>query len=361
MTITINGTGPITGSDRAGQGANSDITALSNLASVNGGQLAGFRNKLINGSMIWDQRNSGTAVTPSTDTYVLDRWRLGLTQASKITVQQVADSPAGFQVSTKLTVASSTTAAAGNVFLYGQLLEGLTTTDMQFGLATAQTATVSFYIKGSVPGTYSASLRNALGTRSFVFTFAVTTVWARVSITIPGDTIGTWAIGGANLSMRLEFDLGSGSTIQTATPGSWLAGTYTAATVATSFVGQIAGTTMNITGVQLELGNVATAFEQRNIALELIMCQRYYERTTVDVIGSGIAGCNIGTRIKYAVVKRSGPGVTQVTNNANFTSVNIAATASAYIGGAEGLTVYRNATATAFTQFSEVLQSEAEL
>jgi hypothetical protein len=247
-----------------------------------------FRNKIINGDMRIDQRNAGAAVTPTTSTYLVDRFIAGLSQASKLTFQQVADAPTGFKFSTKITVASQFAPAAGDFFDYSQRIEGQNIIDLAFGTASAAAITVSFYAKTSVAGTYSASLANNGSTRTYVFSVALTTSWARYTVTIPGDTTGTWATDNT-VGLRLRFNLGTGTTYQTASPNTWLAGNYLAATGSTQFVNQTAGATLNITGVQLEAGTVATPFEHRPIGTELALCQRYYYRVFPGTISSPLA------------------------------------------------------------------------
>jgi hypothetical protein len=235
-----------------------------------------FRNKIINGDMRIDQRNAGAAVKPTTSTYLVDRFTAGISQASKLTFQQVADAPTGFKYSTKITVASQFAPAAGDVFHYSQLIEGQNIIDLAFGTASASSITVSFYAKTSVAGTYSASLSNKDSTRTYVFSVALTTSWAKYTVTIPGETTGTWATDNT-IGLSLRFNLGTGTNYQTASPNTWLAGNYLAATGSTQFVNQTAGATLNITGVQLEAGTVATSFENRPIGTEFALCQRYYQ------------------------------------------------------------------------------------
>ena len=262
----------------AASGANADITSLSALTSINGGQIAGFRNKIINGDMRIDQRNAGAAVTPTASTYLVDRFLFASSQASKLTFQQVADAPRGFKFSTKITVASQFAPAAGDSFTYVQPIEGQNVIDLAFGTASAASITVSFYAKTSVAGTYSVSIRNVASDRSYVFSVTLTTSWARYTVTIPGDATGTWATGNAT-GLSVGFSLGVGTTYQTASPNRWLAGSYLAATGSTQFVNQTAGATLNITGVQLEAGTVATPFENRPVGTEVALCQRYYEKS----------------------------------------------------------------------------------
>ena len=345
----------------AASGANADITSLSALTSINGGQIAGFRNKIINGDMRIDQRNAGAAVTPTASTYLVDRFLFASSQASKLTFQQVADAPRGFKFSTKITVASQFAPAAGDSFTYVQPIEGQNVIDLAFGTASAASITVSFYAKTSVAGTYSVSIRNVASDRSYVFSVTLTTSWARYTVTIPGDATGTWATGNAT-GLSVGFSLGAGTTYQTASPNTWLAGSYLAATGSTQFVNQTAGATLNITGVQLEAGTVATPFEHRPIGTEFALCQRYYQICAFSIIGySSAASQNIGGSVTYPVPMRAAPTIAQKTNDYLITGGNVPSTSNYSTATPVAVAVFRAATAAGATQFSELFSASAEL
>jgi hypothetical protein len=229
-----------------------------------------MRNRIINGAMVFDQRNSGAAVTPATNTYLVDRWQAVPSDASKLTYQQVADAPAGFKFSLKVTVASSATPTSYNILW--QPIEGFNIIDLSFGAAGAQTITVSFWIKGSVAGNYSAFLGNNAG-RSYLVSVPVTTSWAYQTVSITGDTSGTWPTTNA-AGMYLGFDMGSDAS-RYSTAGSWLASNVYGVTGNLKFISQVNGSTLNITGVQLEAGSTASPFENRLYGTELALCQRY--------------------------------------------------------------------------------------
>lgn len=263
--------------------------AAGTFTSQNDGQLAGLRNRIINGAMTIDQRNNGASVTPSaiaTRTYLTDRWAVLPAVASKLTFQQVADAPTGFKNSLKITVASQYAPAATEYFSFIQAIEGFNCIDLAFGTASASAVCVSFWVKGSVAGTYSVSLRNSAVASSYVGTVSVTTSWAKQTITLTGDTTGTW-LTDSGVGLYLTFDLGSGTNFNT-TAGAWQAGNFLRTSGSVSFVNQTAGATLNITGVQLEIGSVATPFEQRPYGMELALCQRYYQEV-----------CSPGTSSQY--------------------------------------------------------------
>ena len=259
---------------------------LSELASAYDGSSLGFRNRIINGDMRIDQRNSGASVTPSVlySTYTLDRWITSYSVASKFSVQQSTTAPAGFVNSALITSLSAYTVGSGENYNFGQIIEGLNMADFGWGTASAQAVTLSFWVRSSLTGTFGGAVQNSASNRSYPFSYTISSAntWEQKTITISGDTTGTWLTTNG-VGARIYFGLGAGSTAS-GTAGAWAAANYFSATGATSVVGT-SGATFYITGVQLEAGSVATPFERRPYGLELQLCQRYY---TCTVPGSGI-------------------------------------------------------------------------
>ena len=242
----------------------------------------GFRNRIINGDMRIDQRNGGASITPTDAQYTLDRWKVGLTQTSKFSVQQNAGAvapPAGYANYLGVTSLSSYAVGAGDVFGVYQVIEGYNCADFSWGGTAAVAITLSFWVRSSLTGMFSGSLRNSAANRSYVFTYTVNSAntWEQKSVTIPGDTTGTWLVNNG-VGIQAWFSIGNGTTYST-TAGVWTAGNYVSAPATTSLVGTN-GATFYITGVQLEAGSVATPFERRDYGRELIMCQRYYQKFT---------------------------------------------------------------------------------
>ena len=241
----------------------------------------GMRNRIINGAMVIDQRNAGASVTPANGDYTLDRIKVATTQASKFTVQQNAGAvtpPSGFKNYLGVTSSSAYSVVSSDYFLIGQALEGFNTSDLGFGAASASTITLSFWVRSSLTGTFGGAINNSAYSRSYPFSYTVSTAntWEQKSVTIAGDTTGTW-IGATNgVGLYAWFNLGTGSTGST-TANAWAAGSYYAPTGATSVVGTN-GATFYITGVQLEKGSTATSFDYRPYGTELALCQRYYYR-----------------------------------------------------------------------------------
>ena len=262
---------------------NADLMTTSDGVSSSG--LYGFKNRIINGAMVISQRNGTSSVTvtnTSATTYSMDRFYTYGTVASKFSFQQNAGSvtpPTGFINYLGCTSLSAYSVGASDNFLFGQYIEGFNVADLDFGKATAKTVTLSFWARSSLTGTFGGSLINSASNRSFVFTYTISTAntWEYKTITIAGDTSGTWLTDN-NTGIAVNFSIGSGSTFST-TAGSWVAGNFLNATGATSVVGTN-GATFYITGVQLEKGSTATSFDYRPYGTELNLCQRYYWKIT---------------------------------------------------------------------------------
>jgi hypothetical protein len=248
--------------------------------SVQSGGWTGFRNRIINGAMVIDQRNAGASFTPTDLSYSLDRWKCRRSQASKYTVQQNAGSvtpPSGFTNYLGVTSSSAYSVGTSDYFLVQQLIEGFNTADLDFGLPTAKTVTLSFWVRSSLTGTFGGALQNNAENRSYGFTYIINSAntWEQKTITIPGDTAGTW-VTNSNTGLFVNFNLGTGSTYGSAPNGSW--GTTSTSFTPTGTV-SVVGTnaaTWYITGVQLERSSTASSFEYRPYSTELQMCQRYY-------------------------------------------------------------------------------------
>jgi hypothetical protein len=238
------------------------------------------RNRIINGDMRIDQRNAGASVTQGTaSTYVTDRFAIRGSVTSKFTSQQSSVAPAGFVNSLLCTSSSAYTVGAAEAFFAGQAIEGFNVADLGWGTANAQSVTLSFWVRSSLTGTFGGSLCNYAGDRSYPFTYTISAAntWEFETITIPGDTTGTWPTNN-NGSIVLNIGLGAGSTLS-GTAGAWAGALFRSATGAVSVVGTN-GATFYITGVQLEVGSAATPYERQIYSDQLAQCQRYYYRVT---------------------------------------------------------------------------------
>ena len=270
MPLILNGTTGVTFNDASLQGA-----AASPF---------GLKNRIINGDMVIDQRNAGASKTVTdiaNATYTLDRWAAFGSQASKFSVQQNAGSvtpPAGFTNYLGVTSLSAYTVGSSETFLIYQNIEGLNAADLDFGTANAKTVTLSFWVRSSLTGTFGGVLQNSAANRSYPFTYTISAAntWEQKSITIAGDTSGTWLTNNS-IGIGVRFSIGTGSTFS-GTAGAWSGSTFYSSTGATSVVGTN-GATWYVTGVQLERNTTATPFEWIPYGLELQLCQRYYENS----------------------------------------------------------------------------------
>jgi hypothetical protein len=311
---------------------------------VGGGNISpqtGFKNRIINGAMTIDQRNAGASVATTvvgTSTYTVDRWAYVVAQASKFTVQQNAGAvtpPVGFTNYLGTTSTSAYSSLSSDYFGLIHVVEGFNAADLGWGTANASTITCSFWVRSSLTGTFSGSFRNEAVNRYYVFSYTISAAntWEYKTITIVGDTSGTW-VKTNSIGIRIWFDLGSGSGF-VGTVGSWQASSAVTATGSTSIVGT-SGATFYITGVQLELGSVATPFEFRSIGTELALCQRYFS------VVSGFSGygyfaggsASLITTVPLPVTMRAAPTVT-ITSSGSLT-----AGFSTTVYGAAGLSAF---------------------
>jgi hypothetical protein len=240
-----------------------------------------FRNRIINGDMRIDQRNAGAAVTVNSanNFYVVDRFfGAGQVTDGVFTVQQSTTAPTNF---TNSIIATVTTADASlgatQQYLVGQAVEGFNAADLRWGTANALTVTLSFWVRSSLTGTFGGSLVNSGFNRSYPFTYSISSAntWEQKTVTIAGDTSGTWLTDNG-VGIRVLFSLGAGSTYA-GTAGAWDGSYKAGATGQTQVIGTL-NATWYVTGVQLETGSVATPFERRPYGTELMLCQRYYYR-----------------------------------------------------------------------------------
>jgi hypothetical protein len=260
--------------------ANSGNTAQINGMTPTADSLQGFRNRILNGDMVIDQRNDGASVTPTTDAQYggPDRWSYYLSQASKFSVQRSTVAPTGFSNSILVTSLSSYAVTGNDYFGVIQKIEGFNFADLMWGTANAKTITVSFWARSSLTGTFGGAMTNNVFNRAYPFSYTISAAdtWEYKTVTIPGDTTGTW-VGSTNATgVILQFSLGAVSG-RSGTAGAWAGSWFISSTGATSVVGTN-GATFYITGVQLEAGSVATPFERRPFGTELALCQRYFYR-----------------------------------------------------------------------------------
>jgi hypothetical protein len=263
MSVTLNGTSGIVFND-----ASTQATAATGF---------GFKNRIINGAQVINQR--GATVTAAS-TYVTDRWQVDtLTTSGAVSFAQNSTAPAGFTNSLKITVTTADAAvAASDLVEFRQWIEGYNTADFSFGSASAGTFTVSFWVNSSVTGTYGVSFRNSAADRIYVSTYTVSAAntWEQKTITVAGDTTGTWLTDNGR-GLGIAFCVMGGSNFQ-GTAGAWGATNNRTTSAQANLLATI-NNTFYITGVQLEKGSTATSFDYRPYGTELALCQRYYYKT----------------------------------------------------------------------------------
>ena len=212
--------------------------------------------------------------------FTLDRYRTTFSStAGRLTMAQVADVHDGFANAMKFTCTTADTSIGSNeYFILQQKFEGQDLQQLKKGTSDAEEFTVSFYVKGNASATYVVEMYDLDNNRQVGKTFSVTTSWTRVVLTFPADTTGALDDDN-NASLQLGIWLHAGSA-------------YTSGTLATSWISNVSAQraggitsffdstdrTFFITGLQLEVGSVATPFEHRTHADELARCSRYYQK-----------------------------------------------------------------------------------
>ena len=339
MSLIVDGTTGVTFNDSSLQGAAASPYVL--------------KNRIINGDMRIDQRNAGAAFGTSINGYTIDRWRVSQSASTgKLNGSRNYNSvtpPTGFTNYLGVQSQSAYAISSGDFYAISQLIEGFNIADLAWGTANAKTVTLSFQVYSSLTGTFGGAIRNGAGNRTYPFSYTISSAntWTQISITITGDTTGTWSTDNST-GFELWFGLGVGSTLS-GTAGSWSANGYISTTGATSVVGTN-GATFYITGVQLEIGTSATPFERRMYGTELALCQRYFQAQITDIGNAVIISGNLTSGSGYygsktfQVAMRAAPTITYGTQ----WGVNgFAATApGADWIGSDGFRYYKTANAT---------------
>ena len=263
----------------------SDGTCTARLTSIGGGGLS-HRNLILNGRFDVFQRylpGSQVVVNNGNNNYCMDRW-YGRGEGSKgvfTFIQQDIQSDAqGAHAAARVNVTTTSTPSTNDVYKVAQRIEGANVRHLHFGTSSAKTITLSFLTKSSVTGTHGGSLMNSAQNRAYPFTYTISSAntWEQKSITIPGDTGGTW-VTNTGIGLELNFDMGTAESNYRRPAGSWYAGRAEGADGAVQLITQ-SGADWYVTKVQLEIGDTATSFEHRSYGDELARCQRYYTRLT---------------------------------------------------------------------------------
>jgi hypothetical protein len=272
--------------------------------------VTGFKNRIINGAMMINQRGfSGSVTTAGISLYTLDRWQCIFELNDKFTVSQNAGSvtpPAGFINYLGITSSAATTISSTNYFGLNQKIEGLNIADLDWGTANAKAVTVSFWVRSSLTGAFGGSVTNSTQAYSYPFSYTISAAntWEQKTISIVGPTSGTWLTTNAT-GLILTFNLGYGSTYA-GTAGTWASAAYYTATGTQNLLATN-GATLYITGVQLEVGSTATSFDYRPYGTELALCQRYFYQTSRYLGLTFNSDTYYGPAITFPVTMRATP------------------------------------------------------
>jgi hypothetical protein len=353
----------------------SDVAAITigsdNSVSLVGGALSpqtGFKNRIINGAAVLNQYNAGDVPITAAGNFVCDRFYGFANASGKLNIQRALAGaytpPAGFIASILCASQSAYSVGAAESFSLTQKIEGFNISDLAWGSAAASAVTLSFWARSTLTGTFGGSIRNGSANRSypFAYTISAANAWEYKTITIPGDTTGTWAVDNST-GILLTFSLGAGTTLS-GTAGVWAGANYSSSTGAVSVVGT-SGATLAVTGVQLERGSAATPFEFRSYGQELSLAQRYYYRIFPNLVDVALTGYGAGAttttsasmfgsfpvpmRIRPTALEQSGtaahyairqPGLSNVACNAVPTYSSFTSESNFYVSGtvASGLT-----------------------
>jgi len=348
------------------------------LVSSDGGVISpninSLRNRIINGAMVIDQRNAGASISVSSNTgnqFAADRFLVqGTSSEGVFSAQQLsATPPTGFKNYVRIqTTTASASPASGSLYAMSQIIEGFNIADLGFGAAGASTVTFSFWIRSSLTGTFSGSLKNGNAyNRSYPFTYTISAAntWEYKTVTVAGDTTGTWQTGNLG-GLIVYFDLGCGSSLLS-TANSWQAGNFNGVTSSTRLISTL-NATLDITGVQLEKGSVATSFDYRPYGTELSLCYRYFYQAS-RYLGLPITTDTLyGAGINFPVTMRSTPtlssGAVFVPRTGSAGTVAISTGVTGIIASPDSVSLYNssnNWTVNAAAQISVNAGFSAEL
>ena len=295
----------------------SDGTCTAKLTSIGGGGLS-HRNLILNGRFDVFQRflpGSQVVVNNGNNNYCMDRW-YGRGEGSKgvftLIQQDIQSDAQGAHAAARVNVTTTSTPSTDDVYKVAQRIEGVNVRHLHFGTSSAKTITLSFLTKSSVTGTHGGSLMNSAQNRAYPFTYTISSAntWEQKSITIPGDTGGTW-VTNTGIGLELNFDMGTAESNYRRPAGSWYAGRAEGADGAVQLITQ-SSANWYVTKVQLEIGDTATSFEHLTYPEELARCQRYYymhARGANKNIGQATVyqDNNLFVQLQFPVTMRAAP------------------------------------------------------
>jgi hypothetical protein len=284
----------------------------------------GFKNRIINGAMVIDQRNAGASVTLTAAAYTLDRWNSQVAVSSTFSIARSNTSlPTGFTRTLLVTSLAATSVGSTASNTVEQYVEGFNSADFGWGAAGAQSVTLSFWVRSSLTGTFGGCLQNADNTRSYVFSYSISAsnTWEYKTVTIVGDTSGTWNTENG-IGIKLRFSLGNGSTLQ-GSAGSWSGSNLRTVTGETQVLATNTAT-WQVTGVQLEKGSTATSFDYRPYTTELQLCQRYLPTANAADYYAGLSATTViaYSSIRFPVSARVAPTGISVSSLTGYVTTN---------------------------------------
>lgn len=322
---------------------------------------AGRKNMIINGACSINQRYSGSYTVPNATggTYVLDRWAVNEATGGSVSVSMDGDPYSGngdgsdvqeFSKAMQIAVQTDNSSLSANENLhFFQNIEGYNTTRLGWGTPGAKPATLSFWVRSNVPGTYCVGLENNAVNKTCIREYTVKPgfKWQKVALTFPGPTDGTWEVTNS-IGIRVRFCLASGSAYDDGIDGQWVSSDELTTGNQVNFVSSTSNRYF-ITGVQLEVGKNATDFEHRSYGEELELCQRYFYKiggTENKIIGPAFspATSEVAIMVSHPVTMRTAP--TEVTvvstnnNNTDFYFRTINNTGTALTGTGRDATTY---------------------
>jgi hypothetical protein len=319
-----------------------------------------MRSLLINGNIDVDQRGShGAAITVPGGalTFPADRFWGYASQAGKLNVDssqllQLADGCGHVMRASVLAAVASM--ATSDAFQFGYRIEGLDAKRLLWGTVNAKPLTVSFWAAASATGAYGFAAYNGNGStpRAYVTSFNLTAnIWTKITITVPGDTSGTWATDNT-LGLQINWTFAAGSQY-IGTANAWQSAVALVPPGIINAMATQGNVALEIARVQAEVGSVATPFEEVPIGLTTMLCQRYYQRYVNQANRPYVTGYANGAgaignleNLLLPVVMRATPTVTQIGAWALGNCTSIAWTATV-----NSVDMYATATATGITSF----------
>ena len=287
------------------------------------------KNLIINGSQIISQRSTSATGKTTTGFYCTDRFRFLNNNIGTFTLAQSTDAPTGFAKSLRLDCTTADTSIGAGDFLgVDQGIEGFNVQQLDYGLSSAKSITISFYVKSTTTGTYTFEIYMNEGEyfNSKTYTISAANTWERKTITFSGNTSNAIA-DDSTRGLTCNFWLSNGSNFE---GGAFSDGTWhnTANRRVHSSQVNIASSTDNdwsITGIQAEVGSVATDFEHRSLGDEFALCQRYFEIAEGEWYGPVYAtDSTMRLSVQFKVTKRANPTLTSISTQENCcTSVSV--------------------------------------